>query len=128
MTRSIILAALLATGSPALARHDGHILEGPRFREARPFVYLGSDDRWGPRVFSRDDGYFQGRGGGVSIAGGKAMFDYDRDYPYDFPARWGAQNDAHDAHAGGSMSHKSCIDEPVRDGRSGQSTTVRICR
>lgn len=127
-----LLIALTLTSAPAAAEWrepplDGYYEAIDTGRGGRTYVYFGAEDRRGPRIFSRDDGYFDGRGGGVNVAGGQATFDYDRDYPYDIPARWAArEDDAPRLHDAGSM--KMCSDEPVRDRRSGAFTTVRVCR
>lgn len=93
---------------------------------SRHAYYLG-DGIWAPRQFSRDDGFFNGRGGGVSVANGGAIFDYDRDYPYDFPSHWDGEREAPYGDAGLSP-EPNCTDQPVRDRRSGERVFVRICR
>jgi hypothetical protein len=135
MVRFFALAILIGAASPALASHDRigwSDFDTPYSidragQRGRVQIYFGQNN-WGPRVFSRDDGYFQGRGGGVSIGGGQAMFDYDRDYPYDFPTRWGPDEPALGFEDNELSAEPACSDEPVRDRRSGKSTTVRICR
>jgi hypothetical protein len=123
------LAALATPATPATANDDMpvesyHSVPSAPY-SARTYVYFGHDDRWGPRVFSRDDGYFQGRGGGVSVANGRAVFDYDRDYPYDFPRNWGRNSDE----TQGEMVSREpeCRIELVPDGRLG-TAEVRVCR
>ncbi len=135
MVRLLALAALVGAASPALASQD--MLGWSEFdapysidrasQRGRVHVFFGQN-HWGPRVFSRDDGYFQGRGRGVSVAGGQAMFDYDRNYPYDFPARWGGKREEFGFTGNEVMSEPACVDEPVRDRRSGRSASVRVCR
>ena len=74
------------------------------------------------RSFSRDDGYFH-HGAGVRMRGGHTMFDYDRDYPYDYPSYATALADE-EPH---EMPEPSCTIERVRDGKSGWAA-VRVCR
>jgi hypothetical protein len=144
MRRAIIILALAALSAPALAGEErlgrsmsdgvyGFFAHGPRF--GVPYVYFGYDDRWGPRVFSRDDGYFQGRGYGVSLSDGRAIFDYDRDYPYDFPG-----SELAGGSGIGSRDHSEVTDgdehedapdcelRTVPDRRSGKTAEVRVCR
>ena len=136
MTRFLALAILIGTGSAAPAQ-DGSGYWAPDHFGAQPLgsdagygrvgAYIGYDGRRYPRQFSRDDGYFQGRGGGVEIMRGKASFDYDRDYPYDFPRGWTAERPMAEF-AGGRARAPQCTFEPVRDRRSEQPASVRICR
>ena len=135
MVRFLAFAALIGAASPAAAgqgslgwsEYDAPYSIERASHRGRSYVYFGQE-RWGSRQFSRDDAYFHGRGGGVAIANGEALFDYDRDYPYDFPSRWGPEEPSL-AFEGDEVDRQpSCTDEPVRDRRSGRSTTVRICR
>lgn len=135
MVRLFAFAALVAAGGPALAHQEpvgwasddrAHAV-GASHRHGRAYVYF-VNERWGPRVFSRDDGYFQGRGGGVEVANGEAMFDYDRDYPYDFPSGWGAGEAPMDYLGAELRQEPACSMEPVRDRRTGRSAEIRICR
>jgi hypothetical protein len=84
--RILLLPLLALAGTPAAASEamDDHGYLGAVQTlpsHGRSFVYFGHDDRLGPRVFSRDDGFFQGQGGGVAVQRGRAVYDYDRDYP-----------------------------------------------
>lgn len=135
MIRLLAFTALIGASSPALADHQPNGWSEYRARPSldrashrgRTYVYFGHD-AWAPRVFSRDDGYFQGRGGGVAVANGKALYDYDREYPYDFPAGWGAgESELYDADRP-STKDTACSFAPVRDRRTGAQTEVRICR
>jgi hypothetical protein len=130
--RHLLLAlALGLPAGPALAAADelGGYSESafvPDYQLHRNHHYLG-DGVWVPRVFSRDDGYFQGRGGGVRVANGRAVFEYDRDYLYDFPRGSGAGAEAL-GFVGNEMlaEEEDCRIVRVPDGRSG-SAEVRIC-
>jgi hypothetical protein len=136
MLRFLALAALTAA-SPALA-HDGaagwssdvgHRLFETGARHRPVFGHLGHDGLWWPRQFSRDDGYFQGRGDGVRISHGQARFDYDRHYAFDLPPRWGSDGGpAPDHHAEDGSATRHCSEQPVRDRRSGEQVLVTICR
>ena len=133
MVRFLALAAL-AVASPAMANPSQDEWLGDSYAVGRAsaydrtFLYVAGDDRRGPRIFSRDDGYFQGRGGGVLVANGQASFDYDRDYPYDFPGRWGADEMMIEDEGRDLGSEPVCTFEQVRDRRTGASAEVRICR
>ncbi len=108
--------ALLALASPALAGDHPR-----RHREARPFIYF---DTWsGTRFVARDDAFFHGRGGGVEVSGGQAHFDYDRDYPYDYPSY---TTFAHPEEP--EPRPASCTVERVRDPGSRMPAEVRVCR
>jgi hypothetical protein len=129
--RILLLFLLVLAGTPAAASEamDDHAYVGAVHalpNHGRTFVYFGHDDRWGPRVFSRDDGYFQGRGGGVAVQRGRAVYDYDRDYPYDFPRGWGADA-ALEYAEDEARAEPVCTIERVPDRRSG-SVDVRVCR
>jgi hypothetical protein len=130
MRHLLVALALALPATPALAEADGGELlyvESafvPDRQLHRNHHYLG-DGVWVPRVFSRDDGYFQGRGGGVRVANGRAVFDYDRDYPFDFPRSWGRE-DTDERRADMRMREPECRIERVPDGKSG-SAEVRVC-
>ena len=115
--------ALAGTGDHEAGWSDGHVALPP-YRLHRNYLDVG-DGLYVPRVFSRDDGYFQGRGGGVAVADGRARFDYDRDYPYDLPRAWSRAEQ-------GMTEEMWLADEPecrlvrVPDRRSG-SAEVRVC-
>jgi hypothetical protein len=135
MVRFLAFAALIGTASPALtsqgpigwSEYDAPYSIDRASHRSRAYVYFGQEP-WGSRQFSRDDAYFHGRGGGVAVVNGEAMFDYDRDYPYDFPTRWGAEEPSFGFEGNELAAEPACTEEPVRDRRSGRSATVRICR
>ena len=89
----------------------------------RPYIFFVPNEygRSG-RFVSWDDGYFQ-HGAGVRVRNGQATFDYDRDYPYDYPS----YAMAHADEAPEEMRESSCTIERVRDGKSGWAD-VRVCR
>jgi len=74
------------------------------------------------RLPSRHEGYFF-QGGTVEARGGRALYDYDRDYPYDYPSYTvaAAEEEVED------FREPSCTVQRVRDGKSGWAD-VRVCR
>lgn len=74
------------------------------------------------RLPSRHEGYFY-QGGTVDVRNGRALYDYDRDYPYDYPS----YTLASEADEVADSREPSCTVERVRDGKSGWAD-VRICR
>ena len=88
----------------------------------RAYIYFVPGD-YGriDRSSSWDDGYFA-QGGGVRATRNHATFDYDRDYPYDYPSySLVEEEEEFDLRA------PSCTTHRVRDGKSGWSD-VRVCR
>lgn len=125
--RHLLLCLALALPVTSASAAIGDAREfAPEFQVHQKYLYIG-DGMWVPRQFSRDDGYFHGRGGGVQVASGQALFDYDRDYPYDFPSERSAGEPMMDF-AEDFDAEPSCTFEAVRDRRSGASASVRICR
>lgn len=114
---------LLALGAPAGATELGwsEFASAKRAHD-RPYLYLVADGygRWN-RLAGRQEGYFYQRGG-VDVSGGRALFDYDRDYPYDYPSYSTMVEEEVEA-----MRAPSCTFERVSDGKSGW-TDVRVCR
>ena len=125
-----LLWALAATAcaiavTPASADHGWSEFEPVRRGQDRPLLFfapqgIGS----GERFVSWDDGYFR-NGGGVSVRSNRALFDYDRDYPYEYSS--------HSAMAEAEWDEMEprepyCTFESVRDAEGGGRTEVRICR
>ena len=87
-------------------------------------VYLvpdGDELRWN-RLPSRHEGYFFQRGS-VDVRNGRASFDYDRDYSYDYPSysiAWAEEEPE-------MTREPSCTIERVRDDKNGWAD-VRVCR
>lgn len=134
MRKLLLCLALALPLTPATAGMRGDDTAGfdrsallPSYQVHRNYLYQG-DGIWTPRVFSRDDGYFQGRGAGVTMVNGRPVYQYDRDYPYDFPGGWGASEEGlgfvgNELLAG---EEEECRVVRVPDGRSGRAE-VRIC-
>ncbi len=132
MRHLLLCVALAWPGAPALAGVDRD--GGDWFDRTasvaphalhREHLYQG-DGIWTPRVFSRDDGFFQGRGAGVRVVNGRPVYDYDRDYLFDFPR--GARHSEKLGFVSDEMlaEPEECRTVRVPDGRSG-SAEVRVC-
>ena len=121
---SCVLALALTGLAAAPAAAEGWSEFAPlRRAHDRTYVIFVPDDygRSG-RFVSWDDGYFM-HGGGVEVRGGKATFDYDRDYPYDYRSYSLAAYDEEPE----PTREPSCTVETVRDGKNGWAD-VRVCR
>ena len=118
MKKLILCLAItgLAAGAPAMAGpYQGDVLKV----DVRAVLV---PDGYAVRQFSRDDGFFSHRGGGVAHRYGRPGFDYDRSYPYDFVQ---AADDSE--HVAAEPRTRSCEDMPARAG-GGRGANVRICR
>jgi hypothetical protein len=129
MRHLLLCLALALPAAPAAAEYGGAVYREtsdfvPAYQLHRHYHYLG-DGMWAPRQFSRDDGFFH-RGGGVGLENGRAVYDYDRDYPYDFPR--GRDGGEEPGFVGDEMmrDEEECRVVRVPDARSG-SAEVRIC-
>jgi hypothetical protein len=123
-----LLVAALALGSaPAAAGERWSAFEDGRRYNDRPQVYFvpGDFGRSG-RFVSWDDGYFA-YGGGVEVENNQALFDYDRDYPYEYRSHVTSGEAEEDA-SYADQAVESCTVEWVRDARTGELTDVRVCR
>ena len=58
------------------------------------------------------------------MVNGRARYDYDRGYPYDFYRERSEQNGGYEA----ASREPYCETERTRDRRSGQQVPVRVCR
>lgn len=122
------LAAAVALGAaPAAAGEHGSAFDEGRRYNDRPYVYFVPDDfgRSG-RFVSWDDGYFA-LGGGVEVRNNQALFDYDRDYPYEYRSHVTSGHAEEDA-SYADYAVESCTVEWVRDEERGEMTDVRVCR
>lgn len=86
------------------------------------YVYVvGSEHGRLNRLPSRHEGYFHQRGT-LDVRNGRALFEYDRDYPYDYPSyAWWDHGEAEQPRG------PSCTMERVPDAAGGL-TEVRVCR
>jgi hypothetical protein len=93
----------------------------PRRRDIAGFggygIGYGSD-------FNRDGGYFATQGETPAVANGRARYDYDRGYPYDY-YRGGPERSGGDETA---LRDSYCETQWTRDRRSGEQVPVRVCR
>lgn len=112
-----LAAAGLAAGTPALARPYGG---GVAKIDTRAVLV---PDGYAVRQYSRDDGFFSYRGGGVGSRYGRPTFEYDRSYPYDYVA---ASEEGYEDEPA-EPRERSCEDAPARSG-AGRAASVRICR
>lgn len=108
--------------APAVAGEGWSDFVPLRRAHDRTYIFFVPDEplRSG-RFVSWDDGYFQ-HGGGAENWGGRATFDYDRDYPYEYRSAasvWTSEPRP--------TRERSCATERVRDREKGWSD-VRICR
>nr|WP_295370517.1 hypothetical protein [uncultured Sphingosinicella sp.] len=123
-----LLAASAAFGAaPAMADEPWSEFDSGRRYNDRPYVYfVPSDFGRSGRFVSWDDGYFA-RGGGVEVSNNSALFDYDRDYPYEYRSSVpSGEAEEHESYADYAV--QSCTVEWVRDARTGERTDVRVCR
>jgi hypothetical protein len=120
MRKLFCVLALGLTAAPAAAELGWSEFVPVHRGYGCPYIVFAPGDYI--RTVSRDDGYFE-HGGGVDVRNGKAMFDYDRDYPYDYPSYSLASLDEERE----AMREPSCTIERVRDGKSGWAD-VRVCR
>ena len=72
----------------------------------------------------RDRGYFATAGEAPAVANGRARYDYDRGYPYDY-YRGGPERSGGDETA---LRDSYCETQWTRDRRSGEQVPVRVCR
>lgn len=126
MRKLLCMLALGLAGlgaAPATAGAGWSAFEPIRRAHDRTYIFFVPDEPVRSGRFAQwDDGYFQ-HGGGVDAWGGRATFDYDRDYPYEFrSASLGAWEEEPRP-----MREPSCTIEHVRD-REGGWTDVRVCR
>lgn len=90
----------------------------------------GYDDYYGSYVSTPpapDQFGFFGNGGEATLVNGRAVYDYDRSYPYQFyraPRREQAAADR----ARAARSAPGCETEWVPDGQGGGDVPVRVCR
>lgn len=120
----VLAAAAALGGAPALAEEGWSEFHDERRYRNRPYVYFvpGDFGRSG-RFVSWDDGYFA-YGGGVEVRNNQALYDYDRDYPYEYRSHRMAAHDEEEQ----EFAVQSCLVELVRDSQTGGTTDVRVCR
>ena len=124
--RKLVCALALGAGAlgttPLAAQPGWSEFETIRRAYDRPYVFFmpGDYGRSG-RFVSWDDGYFA-RGLGVHVDRNQALFDYDREYPYDYRSYTMIADEEMQPRR-----ETACTSERVRDGAGGW-TDVRICR
>jgi len=95
-----------------------------------PFVYgygygyggIGYD----PLIAGGAYGYYTQDGGPPRVSGGRAQFDYDRGYPYEYYS--GPRTGIEMSEAEPSYRPRECETETARDHRAGRDVSVRVCR
>jgi len=108
-------------GAPAVAGEGWSEFVPLRRGLDRTYIFFATEPLRSGRFVSWDDGYFQ-HGGGVDAWSGRASFDYDRDYPYEYRSVSAAGHSESP-----SVRERSCAIERVRDREEGW-TDVRVCR
>jgi hypothetical protein len=119
----ILALGLAGLGAPAAAELGWSEFVPLRRGHETAYLYLVTSEHGRPNPLpSRHEGYFH-QGGAVDVRDGRASFDYDRDYPYDYPSSTFVPKDEEM----GDFREPSCTVERVRDGKRGWAD-IRICR
>lgn len=75
-----------------------------------------------------DEFGFFGNGGEATLVNGRAVYDYDRSYPYEYYRGPRREEAAADGAGAGRAAVSGCETKWVPDGRGGGDVPVRICR